>query len=161
MKKLSRRDVLWALQLSIVAILSFYVSDSAAIPIAATSVVLGILASMTLKDQKLSTIPMTVAEWYISVIIATILMFFLAIAGYTLIGYLVVIFVFMLISFYTQLTDCMVIGIVITTQYYGIQPFTWNLVGQKFGLLTAGVIVAVVVKVLFEFINSKLAIESN
>lgn len=161
MKKLSRRDVLWALQLSIVAILAFYAAEIASIPIAATSVVLGILSATALRDQKVSTIPMTVLRWYISVIMATILMFFLAMAGYTLVGYFVVLLVFMLISFYTQLIDCMVIGIVITTQYYGIQPFTWNLVEQKFGLLTAGVVVAVIIKVLFEFINSRLTADSK
>lgn len=153
-EKFNLSDIIWSLQVSFVAILSFYIALLLNLEFAPSAAIIGMLAAITLKPKH--EVFVVVIRWYISIGLATLITLIFGVVGYSLIYFFILLALFVLISLYFGLTDCMVISTVIMTHYFTAQNMNFMVVGNEFLLLTTGILVAVATKVVAEFIHKKV-----
>lgn len=150
-------DTVWSLQVSFVAVLSFYIALLFNLEFAPSAAIIGMLAAITLKPKR--EVFVIIIRWYVSVGLVTLITLIFEVVGYSLTYFFILLALFVLISLYFRLTDCMVISTVIMTHYFTDQTMNFSVIGNEFSLLTIGILIAVSTKAVAEFIHKRVVDE--
>jgi Predicted membrane protein len=152
--KLSVDNFSWALRLSFTVSLAFFLASNLKLDFAAAAGIIGMLASITLRNKE-KLLP-SIIEWYASITIGSVLIFIHELLNYTIFVLFLMLFIYFSILLILNLTECMVIGAVIVTHYFGVANLTFEMIKNEFMLVTIGILIAAGITCIVNTYNKSL-----